>query len=240
MDRQDFEKIISTLEERIKYCKSYFETVKTTDDIRQLTIGQAADLKRFCTAEYEVMTTIAMVDLYHLIGMGDFTPPQMLKFTYKIREYLAFRPSIKAIAQHLDSISSLPTIPVTTKFKLLALGDLTLKSGDGPEDVSDISEYTRLQQNPASIGTQVHRDTLCFTLDDKRITIPKDRVVDFVDLLRQLFRTSFSTNNLMQKVRSRLEYSGIKWNEETPEALHGVFTSHTAFSKIKSYYDAHL
>ena len=73
----------------------------------------------------EIMTKVAMVDLYHIIGMAELTPPQMMKFTYAIQKYLQYRPTIKAIAKHLDSIFELPKIPVETQYKLMGLDTLT-------------------------------------------------------------------------------------------------------------------
>lgn len=112
MEKIEFQKIMDALADRIRLCELHLGDIKTTDDLSKLSIARAIDLRSFCAAEEEVMTKIVMVDLYHIIGMGKLLPPQMMKFTYAIQKYLQYRPTIKAIAKHLDSIFELPKIPV--------------------------------------------------------------------------------------------------------------------------------
>ena len=123
MKKEVYEEIIGSLEARRKLCFEHLGAVHTTDDLKELSLAKAAELKRFCIEESDIMTKIVMVDLYHIIGMGNLSPTQMMEFTYKIKDYLSYRPRIKVLAQHLNTIEGLPTLPVTTKFKLLGLGD---------------------------------------------------------------------------------------------------------------------
>ena len=129
MKKEEFDLVISALQERLDNCEKYLGEIKTTEDLKNITIGQALELRDFCVAEVEKMTKIVMVDLYHIIGMGDLSVPQMMKFVFMMKAYLAYRPNIKSISKGFDSITELPKIPVRTKFKLLALCDLALTAG---------------------------------------------------------------------------------------------------------------
>ena len=149
MKKEEFDLVISALQERLDNCEKYLGEIKTTEDLKNITIGQALELRDFCVAEVEKMTKIVMVDLYHIIGMGDLSVPQMMKFVFMMKAYLAYRPNIKSISKGFDSITELPKIPVKTKFKLLALCDLALTVGEGEEAFEDnatIDEYTELKK----------------------------------------------------------------------------------------------
>ena len=62
-------------------------------DLSKITLAQAADLKNFCIAEETIMTNIVMVDLYHVIGMGNLTPTDDEVYL-SIQEYLEYRPTL--------------------------------------------------------------------------------------------------------------------------------------------------
>ena len=126
MIKSDFKLIMDSINERIDGCSTHLDRIHTTADIKKITIEEAIELKQFCVNEEPIMTKIAMVDIYHIIGMGNLTPVQMSTFMYRIKDYLQYRPRIKAIVRNLDSIFSLPTLPVATRFKLLGLCNLTL------------------------------------------------------------------------------------------------------------------
>ena len=115
-------------------------------------MSEATILANFCKEECVLMTKICMVDLYHIIGMGNLSPQQMMKFVYRMRDYLQYRPVIKRIAEKLVSIYDLPELPVKTKFKLLALCDLCLVHGEGEEssEVDDsFEDYLNSVQDQA-------------------------------------------------------------------------------------------
>ena len=143
MKKEVYEEIIGSLEARRKLCFEHLGVVHTTDDLKELSLAKAAELKRFCVEEVEVMTKICMVDLYHVIGMGNLSPTQMMKFTYTMQDYLSYRPAVKVLAQKLDSIESIPKLPVKTRFKLLELGNATLTYGEGDVvDEGSVDEYS--------------------------------------------------------------------------------------------------
>ena len=98
MKKEEFDLVVSSLQERLDNCEKYLGEIKTTEDLKNITIGQALELRDFCVAEVEKMTKIVMVDLYHVIGMGDLSVPQMMKFVFFFFSYQTKRPNIKSIS----------------------------------------------------------------------------------------------------------------------------------------------
>jgi hypothetical protein len=210
MKKELFEEIMSSLEQHRKLCFEHLGSVHTTDDLSQLSLAKAAELRRFCIEEVDVMTKICMVDLYHIIGMGNLSPTQMMEFTYKMKNYLSYRPRMKVLAQHLNTIEGLPTLPVTTRFKLLGLGDATLTYGEGEEvDDGSVEDYTSLKV--AKTIPDPPAD-LPFTITGNTIEVDVDKLDYFVELMEALFNVSLSVDNLRKKINGKGEYLGIQWN----------------------------
>lgn len=218
MTKSDFKLIMDSIDARIAGCSEHLDHVHTTDDIKQLTIQQAIDLKQFCLDEESIMTKIAMVDLYHIIGMGDLTPVQMSQFTFKMKTYLAYRPNIKAIANKLDSINDLPIIPAATKFRLLGLCNLTLHSEFDDEEVADVSDYDELKFD----SSKVAGSDKSFSLSGNEITIYLSYVDQFVATYKAIFKTNISKNNLLQKIKGNHSYAGIKWYTHNAATAAGI------------------
>jgi hypothetical protein len=170
-----------------------------------------------------------MVDLYHIIGMGHLLPPQMMKFTYAIHEYLQYRPTIKAINRGLDSIFNLPKIPVETQFKLLGLGDLTLISGVGDPVIDDasVADYDQTKRNTL----------LPFKIEGRQIRVDLTQLDFFVTLMTNLFKAPLSADNLRTKMMANKEYLGIEWTDYNGYEAIGHFKSADIFAKISSYYN---
>lgn len=210
MKKELFEEIIGSLEARRKLCFEHLGAVHTTDDLKELSLAKAAELKRFCVEEVDVMTKICMVDLYHIIGMGNLSPTQMMEFTYKMKDYLSYRPRIKVLAQHLNTIEGLPTLPVTTKFKLLGLGDITLTYGEGEVvDEGSVDDYTSLK---VAKTIPDRPEDLPFTLSGNNIEVDLDRLDYFIELMKALFNVELSADTLRKKINNKGEYFGIQWN----------------------------
>ena len=232
MKKEEFDLVISALQERLDNCEKYLGEIKTTEDLKNITIGQALELKDFCVAEVEKMTKIVMVDLYHIIGMGDLSVPQMMKFVFMIKAYLAYRPNIKSISKGFDSIAELPKIPVKTKFKLLALCDLTLTAGEGEEAFEDnatIDEYTELKKANVKAdeevsektdeeqvvvqGDEEHVDVQsdCFSIVDQTVMVDMGRLGEFHKFLSSISTTPCDFNKLIKKIITYKPYFGIAW-----------------------------
>ena len=224
MNKTDFNLIMNSLEARTAECSKHLDNIRTTDDIKQLTIQQAIDLKQFCSEEEAVMTKIAMVDLYHIIGMGDLTPIQMSQFIFRIKDYLQYRPNIKSIATHLDSISDLPKIPAATRYRLLGLCELTLRSDfevdDEIEDISMVADYDNLKVIPAANAADPSDDS--FTLNGNVINLNMNKINQFVTAYKKVFKTNISANNLKQKIKGNHSYGGIKWVSSNANEAYGV------------------
>jgi hypothetical protein len=232
MEKIEFQKIMDVLAKRIELCELHLGDIHTTDDLRKLTIACAADLKHFCVAEEEVMTKIVMVDLYHIIGMAGLTPPQMMKFTYAIQEYLQYRPTIKAIAKHLDNIFELPKIPVETQYKLMGLGDLTLTSGVGDPVVDDSSVADYDQTKQRTLG----QTRLPFRIEGSQIRVDMTQFDFFVTLMTNLFKSPLSVDNFRKKITTKGEYLGIEWTVYDGYEAIGQIKSAESFAKLSGYY----
>ena len=232
MDKLEFQKMMEALEGRLELCKQNVGSIKDTDSIRQLTIQSAVDLKSFCVAEEEVMTRIVMVDLYHIIGMAELTPPQMMKFTYTIQKYLKYRPTVKAIAKSLDSIFELPVIPVETRYKLQGLGDIALFADGRLEDDASINDYNRLRSKNT-------RTNLPFRIEGRRIILDMKQFDFFVTLMTNLTKSPLSPENFKSKLRTRKEYLGIEWTFCDDREATGCFKSEDMFVKLSGYYNGH-
>lgn len=229
MEKTEFQKIMDTLADRTWGCELQLHDIRTTNDLSRLTIACAADLKSFCIAEEEIMTKIAMVDLYHIIGMGNLTPPQMMKFTYAIQEYLQYRPTIKAIVKGLDSIFDLPKIPVETQYKLMGLGGLTLTSGVGEPVIDEavVEDYVQAKSQTTRLP---------FRLEGSQIRVDMTQFDYFVSLMTTLFKSPLSVDNFRKKVTNKGEYIGIEWRVYNGNEAIGQIKSAESFTKLSGYY----
>ena len=254
MKKEEFDLVISALQERLDNCEKYLGEIKTTEDLKNITIGQALELKDFCVAEVEKMTKIAMVDLYHIIGMGDLSVSQMMKFIFLMKAYLAYRPNIKSISKGFDSMTNLPKIPVKTKFKLLALCDLTLTAGEDEEAFEDnatVDEYTELKKVNVKKDEEVSEKTDeevsektdeghvdvqsdCFSIVDQTVMVDMGRLGEFHKFLSSISTTPCDFNKLIKKIITYKSYFGIAWiGSENNIAAGKILPSSPLYKLIK-------
>ena len=240
MNKETFNEIIGSLQRRINFCKGMLGDIHTTEDLSQISLARAAAIAELCAKEEVIMTKICMVDLYHIIGMGQLSPTQMMKFTFKMQEYLSYRPTIKVLAQKLDKIGELPNIPVKTRFKLLGLGDFTLTYGEGEEvDDGSVEDYTSLKV--AKTIPDPPAD-LPFTLSNGTIQVDINRLEYFVQLMQELFNVNLSFENLRKKINNKGEYLGINWvgiaydSSGCTYAIGNISSSNTRL-KLFNYYN---
>lgn len=254
MKKEEFDLVISALQERLDNCEKYLGEIKTTEDLKNITIGQALELRDFCVAEVEKMTKIVMVDLYHIIGMGDLSVPQMMKFVFLMKAYLAYRPNIKSISKGFDSMTDLPKIPVKTKFKLLALCDLTLTAGEGEEAFEDnatVDDYNALKQvnakndeevsekadEEASEKTDEEQITVqsdCFSIVDQTVMVDMGRLGEFHKVLSNLATTPCDFTKLIRRILDHKPYFGIEWfGSEDNMAAGKILPSSPLYKLIK-------
>ena len=246
MKKEEFDLVISALQERLDNCEKYLGEIKTTEDLKNITIGQALELRDFCVAEVEKMTKIAMVDLYHIIGMGDLSVPQMMKFIFLMKAYLAYRPNIKSISKGFDSMTNLPKIPVKTKFKLLALCDLTLTVGEDEEAFEDnatIDEYTELKKvnvkADEEVGEKTDEEQItvqsdCFSIVDQTVMVDMGRLGEFSKILTKGTKVKCDLTKLITKIINNKTYFGIEWTDaENNIAAGKILPSSPLYKLIK-------
>ena len=254
MKKEEFDLVIGALQERLDNCEKYLGEIKTTEDLKNITIGQALELKDFCIAEVEKMTKIAMVDLYHIIGMGDLSVPQMMKFVFLMKAYLAYRPNIKSISKGFDSMTNLPKIPVKTKFKLLALCDLTLTVGEDEEAFEDnatVDDYTVLKQMNAKkdeevsdkadeeVSDKTDEEQVvvqgdCFSIVGQTITVDLGRLGEFSKILTEGTKVKCDLTKLITKIINNKTYFGIEWTDaENNIAAGKILPSSPLYKLIK-------
>lgn len=246
MKKEEFDLVISALQERLDNCEKYLGEIKTTEDLKNITIGQALELRDFCVAEVEKMTKIVMVDLYHIIGMGDLSVPQMMKFIFMMKAYLAYRPNIKSISKGFDSMTNLPKIPVKTKFKLLALCDLTLTAGEGEEAFEDnatVDDYNALKQvnakNDEEAGEKTDKEQItvqsdCFSIVDQTVMVDMGRLGEFYKVLSSLATTTCDFTKLIRRILDHKSYFGIEWfGSEDNMAAGKILPSSPLYKLIK-------
>lgn len=229
MDKQQFNNMMASLDARKVACKTYLDGINTTDDISRLTLAKAAELKNFCIQEENAMTNIVMVDLYHVIGMGDLTPPQMMKFTYSIKEYLEYRPTIKALVKSLDSIMCLPKIPVKTQYKLQGLGGFTLIHGDGPV----------VDETNTSCDILKGDSDLPFTLEGRTIRVDLTRLDQFAAVAQTIAKANVLRDRLKSNITSMKECLGILWGSVSDTEAVGTFKAgnNDMYNRFVSYYN---
>ena len=246
MKKEEFDLVVSSLQERLDNCEKYLGEIKTTEDLKNITIGQALELRDFCVAEVEKMTKIVMVDLYHVIGMGDLSVPQMMKFVFMMKAYLAYRPNIKSISKGFDSITELPKIPVKTKFKLLALCDLTLTAGEGEEAFEDnatIDDYTGLKKVNVKADEEVSEkadeeqvvvQSDCFSIMGQTVMVDMGRLGEFHKVLSSLTTTTCDFTKLIRRILDHKPYFGIEWfGSEDNMAAGKILPSSPLYKLIK-------
>lgn len=202
MNKETFAKIQAALEGKIAACYFYLDSIKTTDDLKKLTIENAQVLQRFCRQEEAVMTRFVQNDLYHLMGMGDLTPPQMMKLTYLTKDWLQYRSTIKALAMNFDKISQLPKIPVASAYMCKTF-DITLTS------------------DPEAFNCRVSSE-VPYIVSGNLVQVLKEDLPRFLTFWSEKAKVTFSENNFLQKIKANAEYGGVRWTVDNNENYVGV------------------
>lgn len=124
MEKEKFEKIIRDLEVRVVVCERRLEHLTSKEDLLALPLKDFIDLKNFCQEEQGRMDKVNN-DLYHLIGMGGFTPIQLQKFCGLVKRYLVFRSDIKYLASLVIADTNI-NFPALSSYKTY-LGQIKLE-----------------------------------------------------------------------------------------------------------------
>jgi hypothetical protein len=173
--------------------------------------------------------------------MGNLSPNQMMKFTYAVQEYLSYRPRMKVISQCLDTIENLPKIPITTKFKLLGLGNNTILT-DGEGDVveeASVTDYIPAAVRKAAELFPNDSEDSPFEIHDNTLVVEVKKLDYFLEIMKTLLNQSLPVDTLKKKIDNQSEYIGIRWAGyfETVDRLvaTGTFASLPIKTKLLNY-----
>lgn len=202
MRKDLFIKIQAMLEAKIAACRLYLDPVRTTEDLRKLTIEQAQTLQRFCRQEEATMTKFVQGDLYHIIGMANLTPPQMMKLTYLTRDWLQYRGNIKSLAMNFDKISQLPKLPTSMAYKIKTV-DLTL--------TSNLEAFISSEQG-----------NVPYAVSGNLIQVLERDLARFLEFWSEKAKVCFTENNFLQKLKAGAEYGGVRWTVDNTGNYVGV------------------
>ena len=239
MDKLNYDIIIGALDERISTCSDNFDKIKTTEDISNLSISEAIRLRALARDEIDRMTTIAMVDLYHIIGMGNLTAVQLSEFIKKIKIYIKYRPIIKSFANNLSSLDDLPKPERDTMYRLQELGGIYLVNGNcgkAKEEFASIHDY-----KAKGLTDAIKNAELKFTLSDNTIILPTSQLENFCKYSGLIGCGGQPT---AVKLKSQLEkcsqYCGIAWKgiDDEGNAVGEVKISST-LTKMREYIKIH-
>ena len=124
MNKQDYETIIKNLDNVIKECESLAEKFQSRDSVLQWSV---AEYQENCMKARELQSTTDQIfhgDLYHLIGMGNFTVGQATRFMAKIKVLTNTRSKLKNIAAFQEI--KIPKVPTKAEYKCSVLCDKKL------------------------------------------------------------------------------------------------------------------
>ena len=143
-------------------------------------------------------------------------------------------------------MTNLPKIPVKTKFKLLALCDLTLTVGEDEEAFEDnatIDEYTELKKVNAKADEEVSEKTDkeqvvvqgdCFSIVEQTVMVDMGRLGEFHKVLSSISTTPCDFNKLIKKILDHKSYFGIMWfGSEKNMAAGKILPSSPLYKLIK-------
>ena len=225
MKQETFEIIKTNLENRIKACKEHLDHIQTTEDLANISIKEFIELKSFAKKEQVDMTEIVMVDLYHVLGMGELTMPQRNIFLKLINDYTAYRSDIKALSV-IDNIEKLPKLPSRSSFTLHKLGDITLTSklrGRCNEDIEPVVESVKVED----YGEAKHTD-LTNTIELKSIEL-QGNIIEFnredVEDVISVVNPSANKEKIFKAAEGRIAYCDIVWDYADTEhqMIRGIF-----------------
>lgn len=218
MNKSDFEIIKANLEARIEACKQTLGLITEDNPIENLTVAQLKAAKAFVKDEYVKQSNILLIDLYHVIGMGNLSATQLGVFTKLIKEYASYRPDLNALEKWTGNLYNLPKIPKRTKFKLKELG-LELVAGRGGE-IEEISESLPSEESiEEKLMTEDVRDNVAgitpigvYKVSENAIIIDKDDVTKFSEFIvnHKLFKTQ-APLLIEQHIKQQKQYGGLYW-----------------------------
>lgn len=234
MNKEQFEVLMEHLNKRIDACE---KTIPADDKVfESLTISAVRDLKNFVHAELEAMTRIVMVDLYHVIGMGQLSPQQMMKFTFAMQKYLAYRPILKTLEGNgFTDLDNLPKYPEGTKYTLIRLAPITLHAGNKEKATEVDADTIGTATIGADLASLAEIDEPPYTVSSsKLISVKKDHLEDLWNDLG----TGGTLETLENRIRTCGTYLGITWHgfvtQPDGDVALGKITTTNVFIKLRT------
>lgn len=237
MEESTYLKIINALDEKIKTCRDNFGTIATKEDILQLSLADARRLRELAKVEVEDMTEIVMVELYHLIAMGNLTVFQMSSFLRKLKEYLKFRPVIKDLSTSLKDLEDIPQLPSTRRFQLKHLGNIYLTVGD--EKYKAVEVVASVQDYKGNKDEEIKKTNISFSLEGNKLSIHKSHLKALSENY-QLFGLgcNLDLEILKKKIDHNGTYGGIQWLGITVDGIvEGIVRVSGLLDKFKHVLD---
>ena len=162
------------------------------------------------------------------------TARQCSTFIKKVKNYIKFRPLIKAFANNFNSLDNLPDMDVVHKFHLIELGDVWLFNKDGTNEVADdssLDEYKMLKKD------KIKDATLDYEIEDNLIKIKEEQLENLCKY-GNLFGcgNTMEINSLKRKIENHGSYGGIKWNGVSDDGwIYGEVSSKNILRKLTAY-----
>lgn len=193
MNKENFEIIKTNLEARIAACKLHLDHIITTEDLKNISVGEAQALKTWAKQEQSIMDQVITAEFYHIVGMGELTVTQMNLFIKLMKEYMNYRSDIKTISWNL-SIDTLPGLPSQSEYKLKHLGDFKLASKirGRNEAASIFTEEGTSEAKPApqlapgeseSPADPKTVDLTEFSMQGRSLFLPPEKINTFIKLI---------------------------------------------------------
>lgn len=110
MNKKDYDSICNILNEKIESCKKHFSVLNENLDLEELSLKQLKELLNFCKSEYPEQSHILMVDLYHILTMGNLTAIQTTGIIKLIKKYSSYRPLLNKLGKDEINITKLPDL----------------------------------------------------------------------------------------------------------------------------------
>lgn len=171
MEKSLFKNILSIVNENIDECKKYLDKVKTTEDLKNLTINQLTELRNVCRKQQSRMDSVLKYEIYHLIGMGQLTIIQQTQFLSLIKKWTTYRGDIKTIASNLNTIDSLPTLPTESTYDCRVLRVKLTSKGRVANDFTQELLIDTIENDVSDIDVDSTEDTLVAVCKQKNIDI---------------------------------------------------------------------
>jgi len=235
MKQETFNIIKTNLENRIKACKEHLDHIQTTEDLSNISIKEFVELKSFAKKEQVDMTEIVMVDLYHILGMGELTMPQRNLFLKLMNEYTSYRSDIKALSV-MDNIEKLPKLPSRSSFKLHKLGDITLTSklrGRCEEAAETVVEDVKVEDygntKQADIATPVTYNSI--ELQGSIIEFNREDVDEVIAAVNK----SANREKIFKSAEGRVAYCDVVWEytDSEHEKIRGIFITNAKRDSVR-------